>query len=83
MTERQLDNNLLLDISKKLNVLIALALRRPEGEKLFEKSQRVGETARYLGSMGFDPKDIAEIVGAPLTSVRTLLTPSQKSKPKK
>ena len=81
MTERR-DDDLLHEISKKLNVLIALSLRRPEGNNLFEKTQRVGETARYLGSMGLDAREIADIVGAPLTSIRTLLTPSQKSKPK-
>jgi hypothetical protein len=83
MTEPQHDQNLLLEISKKLNVLIAISLRQPEGEKLFDKLPKIGETARYLGNMGFDAKDIAQMTGAPVTSVRTLLTPSQKGKSKK
>jgi hypothetical protein len=68
-------------ISKKLNVLIALSLRQLTGDKDFSmKGNRkgAGDLVRYLASMGLDAKDIAEIVGSPLTSVRTLLTPTRR-----
>lgn len=83
MTEPQQKIELLLsEISNKLTVLIAISLRQLENEKLFEKSRKIGETARYLGNMGLDAKTIADVVGAPLSSIRTLLTPSQKEKSK-
>jgi hypothetical protein len=69
------------DISKKLNVLIALALRQLHGDKDFAKSRRkqgAGDLTRYLADMGIDPKDIADILGSPVTSVRTLLTPARR-----
>jgi len=69
------------NISKKLNVLISLSLRQLIGDKDFLKSKRkqgVGELVHYLANMGLDAKDIAEIVGSPLTSVRTLLTPARR-----
>ena len=70
------------EISKKLNVLIAISLRQLLGDKDFGKKQRlrhgVGELVRYLADMGLDAKDIAEIVGASLQSVRTLLTPTRR-----
>lgn len=69
------------EISKKLNVLIALHLRSLGDEKSFaKKGQRnkgVGEVVRYLASMGLDATDISKITGAPLASVRTLLTPGR------
>jgi hypothetical protein len=68
-------------ISRKLNVLIALSLRQLTGDKDFSmKGNRkgAGDLVRYLASMGLDAKDIAEIVGSPLTSVRTLLTPTRR-----
>jgi len=69
----------LSDISKKLNVLISLSIRNLTGDKeLGTKSKRVGDLARYLADMQLDPKDIAEILGAPLSSVRTLLTPRRR-----
>ena len=72
----------LLDFSKKLNVLIALSIRQLLGNKEFSGSEKrkqgVGELARYLNSMGLDAKDIAEITGAPLQSIRTLLTPKRR-----
>jgi len=71
----------LSEISKKLNVLIALLIRQLNGEKDFEKGGRkqgAGELARYLSDFGLDSKDIAEILGAPLQSVRTLLTPKRR-----
>ena len=68
--------------STKLNVLIALSLRQLLGDKEFsgkeKRKQGVGELARYLNKMGLDAKDIAKILGAPLQSVRTLLTPKRR-----
>jgi len=70
------------EISKKLNVLIALSLKHLSGDKEIgssgKRKQGAGEQVRYLSSMGLDPKDIADIVGSPITSVRTLLTPQRK-----
>jgi hypothetical protein len=40
MTEPQHDRSLLLEISKKLNVLIAFSLRRPEGERIFLRTAK-------------------------------------------
>jgi len=77
MTEK-----ILTEVSKKLNVLIALSLRQLAGEKEFSVSEKrkqgVGEIARYLSNMGLEAKDIAEITGAPIQSVRTLLTPKRR-----
>lgn len=77
MTEK-----ILAEISRKLNVLIALSLRQLLGEKEFlgsgKRKQGVGELARYLNNMGLEAKDIAEITGAPLQSIRTLLTPKRR-----
>lgn len=70
------------ELSKKLNVLIALSLRQLLGDKEFsgdeKRKQGVGELARYLNNMGLDAKDISEITGAPLQSIRTLLTPRRR-----
>jgi len=69
-------------VSKKLNVLIAIALRQLTGDKDFSQSKKrkqgVGDLVRYLSDMGLDAKDISEILGAPLQSVRTLLTPTRR-----
>jgi hypothetical protein len=77
MTEK-----ILVEISKKLNVLIALSLRQLLEEKEFsgngKRRQGVGELTRYLNNMSLEAKDIAEITGAPLQSVRTLLTPKRR-----
>jgi hypothetical protein len=77
MTEKSLQ-----EISKKLNVLISLSIRQLNGEKEFGnkagRKQGVGELARYLYGLGIDATDIAEILGAPLQSVRTLLTPKRR-----
>ncbi len=71
-----------IEISRKLNVLISLSLRQLFGDKELsvkgKRKQRVGELVHYLADMGIDPKDIADIVGSPLTSVRTLLTPARR-----
>lgn len=69
------------DISAKLNVLIALTVKQMTGQKGFAKSKRnmgAGEIVQFLAEMGLDPKDIAAIVGSPVTSVRTLLTPKRR-----
>jgi hypothetical protein len=68
-------------ISRKLNVLISLSLRQLSGDSEFgakSRKKNVGDAARYLSSMGLEPKDIAEILGAPISSIRTLLTPSRR-----
>jgi len=77
-----MSDKLTLDLSKKLNVLISLALRSLTDDREFnvkgKKKRGVGEQARYLANMGLEATDIAQILGAPLASVRTLLTPSQR-----
>ncbi len=71
------------EISMKLNVLIALALRQLLGDKEFAAKKRqkhgVGDAVHFLADMGLGAKDIADIVGSPITSVRTLLTPTRRS----
>ena len=75
-------DKLQVEISKKLNVLIAISLRQLFDDKEFGGKKRrkrgIGEVVRYLGNMGLDSKDIAEILGAPVQSVRTLLTPTRR-----
>lgn len=69
------------EISKKLNVLIALSIRHLLGDKEFAKRKRrqgAGALTHFLADMGIDAKDIAEILGTPLQSVRTLLTPTRR-----
>jgi hypothetical protein len=71
------------EISRKLNVLIALSLRQLLGDKEISKAkgrrkQGASELIHFLADMGLDSSDIAEIVGSPLTSVRTLLTPKRR-----
>jgi DNA-directed RNA polymerase specialized sigma24 family protein len=70
------------EISTKLNVLIAIAIKQLTGDHVFapagKRKQGAGEVVRYLADMGLDAKDIAQIVGSPLTSVRTLLTPTRR-----
>ena len=77
-----MDEKALLEVSKKLNVLISLTLRQLIGDQEFGKREKrkqgVGDLARYLADMGLDAKDIADITGAPVASIRTLLTPSRK-----
>lgn len=69
-------------ISKKLNVLIALSLRNLLSDTDFvtdRKGKRgTGAMVNYLADLGLDAKDIATILGAPLQSVRTLLTPNRR-----
>lgn len=76
MSDKQSD-----ELSKKMNVLIALSLRQLLGDADFSSRKRkkgVGELVQYLDGMGLDAKDIAEILGSPVTSVRTLLTPTRR-----
>lgn len=78
------DQIVLHEISSKLSALIAIGLRQLNGDKNFAKSRKqgVGDTARYLAEFGIGAADIALIVGAPLQSIRTQLTPSAKNKSK-
>jgi hypothetical protein len=73
---------MLSEISRKLNVLISLSLRQLLDDKSFsengKRKQGIGELARYLNGMGLEAKDISEITGAGLQSVRTLLTPQRR-----
>ena len=77
-----MDNKLLAEISKKLNVLISISIGRINDTRQFEKNceriQGVGAITRYLSDMGLEPEDISEIIGASLQSVRTLLTPKRR-----
>lgn len=76
-----MNNEQAADMLKKLNVLISLSLRQLCDDKDFSKGSRrkgTGDLVLYLFSMGLDAKDIAEIVGSPVTSVRTLLTPTRR-----
>jgi hypothetical protein len=69
------------EVSRKLNVLIALSLRQLLGDKDFTKGKRkqgVGGIVHFLADMGLGANDIAVIVGSPVTSVRTLLTPTRR-----
>jgi hypothetical protein len=70
------------ELSKKMNVLIALSLRQLVGDKDFsgggKRKKGVGDLAQYLNGMGLEAKDIADILGSPITSVRTLLTPTRR-----
>jgi len=75
-------DELLKEISKKLNVLISISLGRTNDTRQFENDgqriQGVGAMTRYLSDMGIDSKDISDIIGAPLSSIRTLLTPKRR-----
>jgi hypothetical protein len=70
------------DISRKLNVLIALSLKQLLGDKDFaskgKRKQGIGDLVHYLAGMGIDAKDISDITGSPVNSVRTLLTPTRR-----
>jgi hypothetical protein len=77
-----MNDKLLSELSKKFNVLISQNFRILAGEREFNLNQKrnlgVGDRARYLFGFGLDPKDIAVILGAPVQSVRTLLTPKRR-----
>jgi hypothetical protein len=70
------------EVSKKLNVLISLAIKQLLQEKSFGRDGKrragVSDVVHFLADMGLDAKDISEIVGSPITSVRTLLTPTRR-----
>lgn len=76
MSDKQQD-----DLSKKMNVLIALSLRQLMGDKDLsgggKRKKGVGDLVQYLNGMGLEARDIADILGSPITSVRTLLTPTR------
>ncbi len=75
---------LLEGISRQLNVLISLTLRNlTEDKDLANKDKRkkgASGLVNYLASFSLDAKDIAAILGAPLGSVRTLLTPKRRKR---
>jgi hypothetical protein len=76
-----MNERILSDISKKMNVLISISLKSLVGDKELESKKGrkgVGDSARYLAKSGLDAKDIAEILNAPVSSVRTLLTPGRR-----
>ena len=76
-----MDEKLSAEISVKLNALIALSFKQLTGDKSFADSKKragIGEKTRFLANLGLDAKDIADILGAPITSVRTLLTPKRR-----
>ena len=76
-----MSDELAQELSKKLNIVIALLLRQLLSDREFstkKRKQGTGELVRYLASMGLDVKDIAAVTGSPLTSVRTLLTPARR-----
>jgi hypothetical protein len=77
-----MSEKILSEISHKLNVVIAMSLRQVMGDKDFSTKARrrhgTGDVVRYLANMGLNAKDIAAIVGAPVQSVRTLLTPTRR-----
>jgi len=70
------------DISKKLNVLISLSIKQLLSDKTLhyagKRRKGISNIVHYLADMGLDAKDIAQIVGSSLQSVRTLLTPGRR-----
>ena len=82
MTAKAVNDDLAGEISKKLNVLIALSIKQLLADKAFDTGGKrrtgISDIVHYLADMGLDAKDIAQIVGSPLTSVRTLLTPTRR-----
>ena len=77
-----LNEKVLQDISKKLSVLIALSLRHLVGDTDLSPTARrkmgVQIMVHYLADLGLDAREIASIVGSPLASVHTLLTPTRR-----
>lgn len=72
------------DVGAKLNVLISLNLRLLLGDKEFavqgSRRKNAPGVIQYLADMGLKAQDISQIVGSPVTSVRTLLTPKRRKK---
>jgi len=77
-----MENKELEKISKKLDVLISLYLRSLLGDKDFERRSKLRTSVfvNYLANFDLETKDIAGILGAPVQSVRTLLTPKRRRK---
>jgi len=77
-----MNDDLATEISKKLNVLIAISIKQLLADNSFDRSGKrrsgVSDVVHYLADMGLEAKDIAQIVGSPVTSVRTLLTPTRR-----
>jgi hypothetical protein len=82
MIDRGIEDELAAKISRKLNVLIALSIKQLLGDKSLDGDGKrrtgISDTVHYLADRGLDVKDIAQIVGSPITSVRTLLTPARR-----
>lgn len=82
MTAKAINDDLAAEISKKLNALIALSIKQLLVDKSFDRRGKrragVSDVVYYLADMGLDAKDIAQIVGSPVASVRTLLTPARR-----
>ena len=72
------------DISKKLNALLSLNLRILVKNQNFEsegkKKKGVINLVNYFADFNLDAKEIATILGMPVQSVRTLLTPKRRIK---
>lgn len=78
-----LDEKHLGDISAKLNALLSVSLRILLEDRDFTKGKRrpgAGGLVSYLASFGLNAKDIATILGTPVQSVRTLLTPKRRGR---
>ncbi len=71
-------------LSAKLTAVLALNLRILLQDSDFsskkKRKQGASELVGYFAGFGIDPKDIAQILGTTVQSVRTLLTPSRKGK---
>ncbi|MEP0829439.1 MAG: hypothetical protein HRF51_13045 [bacterium] len=78
------DGKTLSNIASKLSVLIALSLKNVAEDVNFEVKGRskkgTGDLARFLADFGLDAIEIAQILGAPLSSIRTQLTPQMRKK---
>lgn len=72
--------NELVAISKKLNAVLSVQLRMLFNDRDFSSKRKkgAGELAGYLAAFGLEVHDIAEIIGSPITSVRTLITPRRR-----
>ena len=70
--------------SAKLNALLGLTLRILLNDTDFssnrKRRQGANDLVRYLAGFGLDAKEIAQIMGTPVQSVRTLLTPKRRKK---
>jgi hypothetical protein len=82
MATKRTDHSIEADISAKLNVLIALSIKQLLGDSdlgaSIKRKTGVSNAVHFLSNMGLNATDIAQIVGSPVTSVRTLLTPTRR-----